>query len=88
LAAHAGTIAADASRSVMDVTFSATVSRKLGIVAVVSGTDRYDLVVIGGESAGLTAADFAARIGAKILIAAEQLGGDCTWTGCIYPPRL
>lgn len=43
----------------------------------------YDLVVIGGGSAGLTAAGFAASIGARVLIAAEQLGGDCTWTGCI-----
>jgi pyruvate/2-oxoglutarate dehydrogenase complex dihydrolipoamide dehydrogenase (E3) component len=48
-----------------------------------SSVDSYDLVVIGGGSAGLTAADFAARIGAKVLIAAEKLGGDCTWTGCI-----
>jgi pyruvate/2-oxoglutarate dehydrogenase complex dihydrolipoamide dehydrogenase (E3) component len=44
--------------------------------------------VIGGGSAGLTAADFAARIGAKVLIAAEQLGGDCTWTGCIPSKTL
>jgi len=43
----------------------------------------YDLVVIGGGSAGLTAAGFAARVGAKVLLAAERLGGDCTWTGCI-----
>jgi pyruvate/2-oxoglutarate dehydrogenase complex dihydrolipoamide dehydrogenase (E3) component len=50
--------------------------------------DRYDLVVIGGGSAGLTAADFAARLGAKVLIAAEQLGGDCTWTGCIPSKAL
>jgi len=33
-------------------------------VATTSGVDSYDLVVIGGGSAGLTAADFAARIGA------------------------
>jgi pyruvate/2-oxoglutarate dehydrogenase complex dihydrolipoamide dehydrogenase (E3) component len=51
-------------------------------------TDRYDLVVIGGGSAGLTAADFAARIGAKVLIAAEELGGDCTWTGCVPSKAL
>ncbi len=50
--------------------------------------DPYDLVVIGGGSAGLTAADFAARIGAKVLIAAEELGGDCTWTGCIPSKAL
>jgi pyruvate/2-oxoglutarate dehydrogenase complex dihydrolipoamide dehydrogenase (E3) component len=52
------------------------------------GSDRYDLIVIGGGSAGLTAAGFAARIGAKVLIAAEQLGGDCTWTGCIPSKAL
>jgi pyruvate/2-oxoglutarate dehydrogenase complex dihydrolipoamide dehydrogenase (E3) component len=57
-------------------------------VANGSGRDSYDLVVIGGGSAGLTAADFAARIGAKVLIAAERLGGDCTWTGCIPSKAL
>jgi len=50
--------------------------------------DRYDLVVIGGGSAGLTAAGFAAQIGGSVLIAAEQLGGDCTWTGCIPSKAL
>lgn len=54
----------------------------------ISGADRYDLIVIGGGSAGLTAAGFAAQIGAKVLIAAEQLGGDCTWTGCIPSKAL
>jgi len=57
-------------------------------VPAVSGSDRYDLIVIGGGSAGLTAAGFAARIGARVLIAAEQLGGDCTWTGCIPSKAL
>ncbi len=57
-------------------------------MAVASSADRYDLVVIGGGAAGLTAAGFAARIGAKVLIAAEELGGDCTWTGCIPSKAL
>ena len=57
-------------------------------MASASGADRYDLVVIGGGSAGLTAAGFAAQIGARVLIAAEQLGGDCTWTGCIPSKAL
>jgi pyruvate/2-oxoglutarate dehydrogenase complex dihydrolipoamide dehydrogenase (E3) component len=57
-------------------------------VANASGAGSYDLVVIGGGSAGLTAADFGARIGAKVLIAAERLGGDCTWTGCIPSKAL
>jgi pyruvate/2-oxoglutarate dehydrogenase complex dihydrolipoamide dehydrogenase (E3) component len=53
-----------------------------------AGADRYDLIVIGGGSAGLTAADFAARLGARVLIASEELGGDCTWTGCIPSKTL
>jgi len=53
-----------------------------------SEPDRYDLIVVGGGSAGLTAAGFAAQIGARVLIAAEQLGGDCTWTGCIPSKAL
>lgn len=57
-------------------------------MAGLSIADRYDLIVIGGGSAGLTAADFAAHIGVKVLIAAEELGGDCTWTGCIPSKAL
>jgi len=72
----------------MWVTFSAVASRMMGIVAAVSRADRYDLVVIGGGSAGLTAGGLAARIGARVLIAATQLGGDCTWTGCIPSKAL
>jgi pyruvate/2-oxoglutarate dehydrogenase complex dihydrolipoamide dehydrogenase (E3) component len=72
----------------MDITFPGRVSLKMGIMPGISGVDRYDLIVIGGGSAGLTAAGFAARIGAKVLIAAEQLGGDCTWTGCIPSKAL
>ena len=72
LTGHAGTIALESSQSVMDITFPVPVSPKMGIMADVSGADRYDLIVIGGGSAGLTAAGFAAQIGAKVLIAAEQ----------------
>ncbi len=44
----------------------------------------YDLIVIGGGSAGLTAAEFGAKIGAKtLLVEASRIGGDCTWTGCV-----
>lgn len=49
----------------------------------------YDLVVIGGGSAGLVAADFAARLGARVaLIEAHRIGGDCTWTGCVPSKAL
>ncbi|MBA3954058.1 NAD(P)/FAD-dependent oxidoreductase [Candidatus Dependentiae bacterium] len=50
---------------------------------------KYDLVIIGGGSAGLVAAKFAAGIGKKVaLIEKENLGGTCTWTGCIPSKTL
>jgi pyruvate/2-oxoglutarate dehydrogenase complex dihydrolipoamide dehydrogenase (E3) component len=44
----------------------------------------HELVVIGAGSAGLAAASFGPRMGARIaLIDARRLGGDYTWTGCV-----
>jgi glycine/D-amino acid oxidase-like deaminating enzyme len=52
-------------------------------------TDRYDLVIIGAGPGGLTAAEFAARLGAKVaLVEKERIGGDCTWTGCVPSKAL
>ena len=86
LMAHAGTIAADASQSVMDVTFPAAVSRKMGIVAVVSSADRYDLVVIGGGSAGLTAE--ASPPGSEPGLSSPPRNWEATAPGpAVYPPR-
>lgn len=49
----------------------------------------YDFVVIGGGSAGLTAARFAARLGRETaIIESGRLGGDCTWTGCVPSKTL
>ena len=46
--------------------------------------DAYDLVIVGGGTAGLTAASFARGVGADVaLIERSRLGGDCTWTGCM-----
>ena len=52
-------------------------------------SETYDLVVIGGGSAGLMAADFAARLGARVVLAEKyRIGGDCTWTGCVPSKAL
>ncbi len=52
-------------------------------------SDVYDVIVIGGGSAGLTAAAFSGAIGRKIaLIEREHIGGDCTWTGCMPSKAL
>lgn len=45
----------------------------------------YDLVVIGGGAAGLTASKLGAGIGKKVALIEKtnRLGGECTWTGCV-----
>ena len=49
----------------------------------------YDLIVIGAGSAGLSAAQFAAQIGARVaLVEKNRVGGDCTWTGCVPSKAL
>ncbi|HEY9782630.1 MAG TPA: FAD-dependent oxidoreductase, partial [Leptolyngbyaceae cyanobacterium] len=49
----------------------------------------YDLVVIGGGSAGLLAAGVAAALKAKVaLIERDRLGGDCLWYGCVPSKSL
>jgi pyruvate/2-oxoglutarate dehydrogenase complex dihydrolipoamide dehydrogenase (E3) component len=45
---------------------------------------QYDLIVIGGGAAGLTASGVGVSLGAKtMMIEKARLGGDCTWHGCI-----
>lgn len=51
--------------------------------------DRYDLVVVGGGTAGISAAEGAAALGAKVaLIERELLGGSCLNTACIPSKTL
>lgn len=46
-------------------------------------------MVVGGGSAGLTAARFGADVGARVaLLEREHIGGDCTWTGCVPSKTL
>ena len=52
-------------------------------------TKHYDLIVIGGGSAGLTAVTMAARLGASsLLVDRESLGGDCLHYGCVPSKSL
>lgn len=49
----------------------------------------FDYIVIGGGSAGLTAAGIAANAGVKtMMVERDRLGGDCTWTGCVPSKAL
>ena len=49
----------------------------------------YDLIVIGAGSGGLTGAEFATNLGAKVaLVEKHRVGGDCTWTGCVPSKAL
>ena len=49
----------------------------------------YDIVIIGAGSTGLTAADFAVRLGVRVaLVEKHRTGGECTWTGCVPSKTL
>jgi pyruvate/2-oxoglutarate dehydrogenase complex dihydrolipoamide dehydrogenase (E3) component len=49
----------------------------------------YEYIIIGAGSTGLPAADFAAQLDAKVLLVeADRIGGDCTWTGCVPSKAL
>src|SRR5579859_1905742 len=51
--------------------------------------DKFDVVVIGGGTAGLVTASGCARLGRRVaLIEKEKLGGDCLWTGCVPTKAL
>ncbi|HEX7833148.1 MAG TPA: FAD-dependent oxidoreductase [Thermoanaerobaculia bacterium] len=50
---------------------------------------QYDVIVLGGGTAGLVTASGCARLGRKVaMIEREQLGGDCLWTGCVPTKAL
>ena len=52
-------------------------------------TSNYDLVVIGGGTAGLVSAAGAASLGARVaLVERDRLGGDCLYRGCVPTKTL
>lgn len=49
----------------------------------------WDLVVVGGGTAGLVSAYTAAELGARVaLVERDRTGGDCLWTGCVPSKAL
>lgn len=49
----------------------------------------YDILAVGGGTAGLVTAAGASYLGARVgLVEREALGGDCLWTGCVPSKAL
>lgn len=49
----------------------------------------YELIVVGGGAAGMAAARAGARRGARTLLVQDgEIGGDCTFTGCVPSKTL
>ncbi|SEL73272.1 Pyruvate/2-oxoglutarate dehydrogenase complex, dihydrolipoamide dehydrogenase (E3) component [Blastococcus sp. DSM 46786] len=56
---------------------------------MVRNSDVWDLLVIGGGTAGLVGAHTAAALGARtMLVEQDRTGGDCLWTGCVPSKAL
>lgn len=56
-----------------------------------SGPDNrpWDLLVLGGGTAGIVGAKTAARLGARVLLVErDRPGGDCLWSGCVPSKAL
>lgn len=49
----------------------------------------YDLVILGGGSAGIVAGNVAGALGARVaLVEKSRIGGECLWTGCVPSKAL
>lgn len=51
--------------------------------------DRYDLVIVGMGSAGMSAAELASTLPVRVaVVERDRVGGDCLWTGCVPSKAL
>lgn len=51
--------------------------------------ERYDLLIVGMGSGGMTAAELASTIGVRTAVVERgRVGGDCLWTGCVPSKAL
>src|SRR5436309_2002376 len=49
----------------------------------------YEIIVIGGGSAGIVSANVAAALGVRTaLVERARIGGECLWTGCVPSKAL
>jgi pyruvate/2-oxoglutarate dehydrogenase complex dihydrolipoamide dehydrogenase (E3) component len=55
----------------------------------VADSHTHDLILVGMGSGGLVAAEFAAKLGVKVVVVErDRVGGDCLWTGCVPSKAL
>lgn len=91
--AESGLKAEDLAAAVRKAGYSATVKSRKPINSPIPqdgrGSDQFDLMVIGGGSAGFAAAIKGAELGFKVaLVEASTIGGTCVNVGCVPSKTL